>query len=267
MSTEAQAPEPIRMRTLIADDEPLARERLRHILAAAPDVEVVGEAKDGDEAAALVDSLEPELLLLDIEMPGRTGVALARSLVGRRDPAIVFVTAHYQFAVEGFEMDAVDYLLKPVSEERLAMALSRVRRRRQTGAGETGGALIASPASSGDTDYASALWVQKRQGLVQVDVRDIEWIEAAGDYVVLHTPAQAHMLRATMDGLARQLDPAVMLRVSRSAFVNRPHVQRVHRIGRGAMVLVLDSGAAVRVGVTFRDAIGKLLESPAQPAL
>lgn len=260
-SSHIAEPDQGRIRTLIADDEPLARERLRHLLASANDVEIIGEARDGDEAASMVDDLDPELLLLDIDMPGRTGVALARSLSDRPDPAIVFVTAHYQFAVEGFEMNAVDYLLKPVSEERLAMALARVRRRRQPGGRIQGPASSEPSVIPAEGEFSGALWVQKRQGLVQVDVQDIEWIEAAGDYVVLHTSAQAHMLRATMDGLARQLDPAVMLRVSRSAFVNRPRVQRVHRIGRGAMVLVLESGAAVRVGVTFRDAIGKLLEN------
>jgi two-component system LytT family response regulator len=259
-STPPLASEAPRIRTLIADDEPLARERMRYLLSPSSDIDIVGEARDGDEAADMVDSLKPDLLLLDIDMPGRTGVSLARSLADRADPAIVFVTAHYQFAVEGFEMDAVDYLLKPVSDERLAMALARVRRRRQP-ADAAPAKVVQAPLTPSTGEYATALWVQKRQGLVQVDIKDIEWIEAAGDYVVLHTLAQAHMLRATMDGLAGQMDPAVMLRVSRSAFVNRPHIQRVHRIGRGAMVLVLDSGAAVRVGVTFRDMISRLLES------
>jgi DNA-binding LytR/AlgR family response regulator len=253
--SEARTAEDRPLRVLIVDDEPLALERLGLMLRDHSGVEVVGEATDGDDAAAKVTALRPDLVLLDIRMPSRDGISLARSLAETPEVGVVFVTAFDDFAVQAFEVDAVDYLLKPVGSDRLGMALARAKRhaeRARAGARDVGvemGSAVCpeSPAA----EYASCLWVQKRHGMVRVDVSAIDWIEAARDYVLLHTATNSYILRVTMDGLARKLDPSVMLRVSRSAFVRRDAVVSIERQGRAGLILVLADKAAVRVGTTF----------------
>jgi two-component system, LytTR family, response regulator len=236
------------LRVLLVDDEPLSRERLRQLLAMEPNIVVVGDAADVVEAQAALEHLKPDLLLLDVQMPGEDGLSLARELSARPGPAVVFVTAFNDFAVEAFEIEALDYLLKPVSGDRLSITLARVRRWRQRGA--------AAPDErqehvDGGEGYADCLWVQKKDGLFRVDLTSIDWIEAARDYVLLHTASRCHILRATMDGLARRLNPGVMMRVSRSAFVRIDAVDRLDRQGRHGLVLALSDGAAVKVGATY----------------
>lgn len=244
------------LRVLIVDDEPLALERLQLMLREHPNVEVVGEATDGDDAANKIAILQPDLVLLDIRMPARDGISLARSLADTPEVGVVFVTAFDEFAVQAFEVDAVDYLLKPVSPDRLRMAMVRGARhaeRIRTGAGAEAPLATGAPvlADAVGEEYTSCLWVQKRHGMVRVDVTSIDWIEAARDYVLLHTATHSYILRVTMDGLARKLDPALMLRVSRSAFVRRDAVVSIERQGRAGLILVLADKAAVRVGTTF----------------
>lgn len=219
------------MRILLVDDEPLALERLDTLIADIADVQVVGRARDGDEAAEMIDALRPDLALLDIQMPNRDGMSLARALKDQPDTEVVFVTAYDHFAVSAFDVDAIDYLLKPVEPARLRLAIDRARRRRLVGARDE-------PAFEADEPppaepYATTFWVRRPRGLVRVEIDTVAWIEAARDYVLLHTFNRSHMYRSTMDALARRLDPAVMLRVSRSAFVRREAVVRVLRRGRG----------------------------------
>jgi DNA-binding LytR/AlgR family response regulator len=193
-------------------------------------------------------------VLLDISMPVQDGVTLARSLVDKPETGVVFVTAYDQFAAQAFDVDAVDYLLKPVGQERLRTALARARRRKTL---LESGAPAPAPPAGGDgpgveqPGHVTSLWVQKRQGLARIDIDTIEWIEAARDYVLLHTLTHSYILRTTMDGLARKLDPDVMIRVSRSAFVRRDAVTAMERQGRTGLILVLTDQAAVRVGTTF----------------
>lgn len=239
------------LRVLLVDDEPLARARMRVLLGGREDVVIVGEAGDAVAATALIDALNPNLLFLDIEMPGQDGLSLARALRSRADIGVVFVTAHYEFAVAAFEIEAVDYLLKPVDPGRLATALIKARRARP--------ALEAprETAPPPDSDYVNTLWVQSRGGLLGIPLNTIEWIEAARDYVLLHTDNRSHILRATMTGLERQLDPALMVRVSRSAFVRRAVVVGLTHQGRGGLVVILAGGAGVKVGATFVSGIGR----------
>jgi len=238
------------MRILIADDEPLALVRLQALLAEIDDVEIVGTARDGEDAASQIAALKPDLALLDIRMPRQSGLALARALAETSSVEVIFVTAFDHFASQAFEVDAVDYLLKPVEPQRLAIAIDRARRRRKPGGSgavepATDGAVLSSSASN------EGFWVPGRDGLVRVALSSIDWIEAARDYVLLHTTSRSHMLRSTMDAIQKQMDPDVMARVSRSAFVRRDAVSEVTRLGRTGYVIVLHDGTPVRVGATY----------------
>ena len=207
------------MRILLVDDEPLALERLETLMAEIADVEVVGQARDGDEAAEMIEALRPDLALLDIQMPNRDGMSLARALKDQPDTEVVFVTAYDHFAVAAFDVDAIDYLLKPVEPARLRLAIDRARRRRLAGGRDEPAFEVEEPPPA--EPYSTTFWVRRPRGLVRVEIDTVAWIEAARDYVLLHTFNRSHMYRSTMDALARRLDPALMLRVSRSAFVRR----------------------------------------------
>lgn len=235
------------MRVLLADDEPLALSRLETLLAEIGGVEVVGLAHDGDEAAVLIEKLRPELALLDIRMPRQSGLSLARAVKATPGVEVVFVTAYDHFAAQAFEVDAVDYLLKPVDRARLTVAIDRARRRRAV---EAPAPVVTQTAPAPDGGYVDGFWAPGATGLVRVDLNMIDWIEAARDYALLHTSTRSHIVRTTMGALQRQLDPAVMVRVSRSAFVRRDAIAEVTRQGAG-MVVVLHDGAPVRVGATY----------------
>ncbi|KRB46749.1 LytTR family DNA-binding domain-containing protein [Phenylobacterium sp. Root700] len=243
------------MRILLVDDETLALERLETLLVDVPDVEVVGVARDGEEAAEQIAALRPDLVLLDIQMPNRDGLCLARALKARPDAQVVFVTAYDQFALAAFDVDAIDYLLKPVEPARLKLAVDRARRLRVVGAPEP--TFESAEPEVVNEPYSAPFWVRRPRGLVRVEIDSVAWIEAARDYVLLHTPNRSHMYRSTMDALTPRLDPASMLRVSRSAFVRREAVVRVRRRRRGVLVLELSDGAEVPVGNTYTHAVSR----------
>ncbi|MFJ6024326.1 LytR/AlgR family response regulator transcription factor [Brevundimonas sp. NPDC092305] len=250
------------MRALIVDDEPPARELLRSLLEASPGVEVVGAARSAEEADAAIAALQPDVVFLDIQMPGQSGVDLARSLEGAHPAAVVFVTAYDQYALEAFDVSAVDYLLKPIDPERLAVSLRRARRwTGRAGDGPRRSEDAASPAAG----WTTGVWVQKRHGQVRLSVEDIDWIEAARDYVLLHTQRQSHMLRATMDTLQATLDPDVMMRISRSNFVNRRSIRSFHEHGKRNLVVVLEDGTGLRVGSTYHRQIWRRLVRDGSP--
>lgn len=248
--TRPAKPAPSLLRVVLADDEPLALSRLEGILADIPGVVLAGVAHDGDEAAAQVAALKPDLVLLDIRMPGQSGLALARTLRDVPDIDVIFTTAFDQFALQAFELDAVDYLLKPVEPQRLSVAIDRVRRRRR----EPDTAAVPARAE----DESAFIWVPYRDGSVRVDLASVDWIEAARDYALLHTPTRSHMLRATLDSLQEHVGPDKMVRVSRSAIVRPAAVVRVGRHGRGNLTLELYDGTAIRVGVTYAEAVRAL---------
>lgn len=261
------------LRILLVDDEPLALARLRGLVAETSDAQVVGEAGTGAEALDLVATLKPEIVLLDIEMPGMDGLAVARALGAPGGPEVVFATAFDRYASAAFEVDATDYLLKPVKPERLRLALERARRRRELRrAGQqvhqlelalaAARGLPRSPASS----YENELWVPKRDGVFRVPVAAIEWIEAARDYVLLHTSMRSHIYRTTMSALERRLDPADLLRVHRSAFVRPGSVVCLQQAGPGQMAVSLADGTVIPVGPTYAEAVLKALNiSGAEP--
>lgn len=242
------------MNVLIVDDEPLALERLRFAFQDIPDATLVGEAVDGIDAAEKVRALSPDLVILDIQMPGRTGLAVAKELSGDTRPEVVFVTAYEHYAPDAFEVEAVDYLMKPVRFDRLRQAVERARRRRAERFAFAGLSKPAEAAAERDDDIV----VPDPRGDRRVPVKTIDWIEAAKDYALLHTPSRSHMIRMTMAELERRLDPAMMVRIHRSAFVRADAVARAERIERGGLNLVLHDGTELSVGPSYLRSVGQL---------
>ena len=258
------------LRVLLADDEPLAIERLKVAFRDIPETVVIGAAADGDGAAEAIRTLRPDLVLLDVQMPGMNGLAVAEAVDVEPRPEIVFVTAFEHYAPDAFHVEAADYLLKPVRFERLRQAVERARRRRAQReavgrAAELEEVVVALRTSgaekaSAEPRYEDEIWVPTRHGLVRVPVDTIDWIEAARDYVMLHTSTRSHILRATMASIEQRLDPALLLRVHRSAFVRLDAVREVRRPGRGLITLVLGDQAEVQVGRNYVAGVQKALK-------
>jgi len=243
------------LRILIVDDEALAIDRLRELLGDIDNAEVVGTASNAAAAREAMAALKPDLVLLDIQMPGRSGMAMAADLPPEDRPEIVFVTAFEHFAPDAFEVDAADYLLKPVRFDRLRQAITRAHRRIRMAQAAAG----AMPAHK-ETRFVREIWVNVRDGQVRLDVDLIEWIEAAKDYVLLHTATRSYLHRISMNALEEMLDPADLLRVHRSAFVRPSVVERLERPGKGSLNLFLRDGVMVQAGPSYvKDVLRQIL--------
>jgi DNA-binding LytR/AlgR family response regulator len=234
-----------RIRVLLVDDEPLALRRLSLSLRLLPEVDVVGTASDGDAAIAEARRLSPELIILDVEMPGRDGLAVASELGREPGPEIVILSAFDRYATAAFEVEAVDYLLKPLRPERLRQAIDRARRRRAERAARE--AMLAGP---GAKPQEPTIHIPDRHGGRDLPLSEVVWIEAAKDYALIHTRTRTHIIRATMTGLASQL-PDSIVRVHRSAFVALAHVRRWGRPTKGIHCLILSDGTEVTVGPNY----------------
>jgi two-component system, LytTR family, response regulator len=248
------------MRVLLVDDEPLALERLQVAMAAIPDATVVGTASDGIEASEKIATLQPDLAILDIQMPGLSGIDLVRSMPATARPDIVFITAFNDFAIEAFEIDATDYLLKPVSFDRLRLAIERVRRRALSSRDRRTDDSMRThfgpqPGGTGEGRYDDSLWVPSRGSAVCVPVVAIDRIEAARDYILLYTEAKSYILRAKLGDLEKQLDPALMLRIHRSHMVRISAVIGIERPGKGVLRLMLSDGANLQVGPLYQERV------------
>lgn len=236
------------LRVLIADDEPIARRGLRKLLAAEPDVEVVADAKDGREAVTAIRKLRPDLALLDVQMPELDGIGVVRELAPGELPGIVFVTAYDRYAIAAFDLHAVDYVLKPVQAKRLATALQRARRRLE---GERPAGLV-DRIERLLSDYGRGgaapdrIVVRSGSTTFFVKLEDIQWLEASGNYVRLHTPARdpRALIRETLTHLAEWLPPR-FLRVHRSAIVNLDAVAEVRTLPSGDAEMLLKNGVRV----------------------
>lgn len=255
------------MRVLIVDDEPLARRRLVQLLAKCPGVEIIGEADGGRAALKLVARLRPDVLLLDIEMPGVDGFAVVKALPADAAPAIIFVTAFQDHAVKAFELRATDFVVKPVAADRLGAALEQARSEREAKrAGERLAFLQARLAELESRALAGAepgLWVQIGGDKRRLALADIRWIEAERDYVRVHTSGQAHLVNAMLSDMEKTLDEKAFLRVHRSAIVRKDKVRAVLRGRFSAPVLELDDGHRLPVGRKYRDAVRAAFDAAA----
>lgn len=245
------------MRVVAADDEPLLLADLVRLLAALPDVDVVGEAKNGLEVLDLVERNHPDALFLDIRMPGLDGLGVVAELDPAHAPAVVFVTSFDQYAVQAFEAEAVDYLLKPFDPARLAKAVDRVRSRLGRDQGEALARSIAALAAqrgSAPVEYLERIAARGVGRTTVLDVAEIRWIEAADNYVRLHTDEGVHLSRRTMRDLEALLDPRHFARVHRSAIVALRRVRELRPLGDGDQELLLEGGTTLVLTRSYREA-------------
>jgi two-component system, LytTR family, response regulator len=256
------------VRALIVDDEPLARLRVRELLAKEADVEIVGEAPDGPSAVSLIRELRPDLLFLDIQMPDLDGFGVLEQIGPRAVPALVFVTAYDRFALRAFEAHALDYLLKPYDDQRFAGTLQRVREQlRYRGADELERRVRDLLADvRGGASHLERLAVQSGARSVLLSVDEIDWLEAEGKYVRVHAREQAYLIRNTLKGLEAALDPARFLRVHRSIIVNVDRIREVEPYVQGEYVLYLRNGTKLKSGRAYRSVIQRLLGRDSQEA-
>ena len=235
----------MRLTTLIVDDEAPARERLRRLLAAEADIEIVGEAASGDEAIRAIVELRPALMFLDVQMPAPDGLAVLRAVRDEWLPCTIFTTAYAEHAVAAFELHALDYLLKPYSRRRLADALARARQHIQAAQPRGGDARVAALVADPGLSAAPTerFLVKNQDRYLVVRSADIEWVEAAANYSILHTAAANHILRCAIGALETELDPRRFFRLSRSAIVNLAAVREVLAAGAGEHVVMLRGGS------------------------
>jgi len=251
------------MRVLIADDEAVARKGLRALLSAEPDVTIVGEAATGEDTEALVRDTDPDVLILDIQMPQRTGLDVVAGIDPAALPFVIFVTAHDEHAIRAFELHALDYLVKPYREDRLREAIGRARALMRGGAGRVRGqqrdrvgAWVAS-----QPVYPARIRVEDKDRIRFIPVREIQWIEAQDYCVLLHLPGERILRRGTLKQFLRTLDPAQFVRVHRSAALNVRHVRELTLDAAGGLTARLTAGAEVSVARSFREQLEERLRA------
>ncbi len=247
------------IRAVVADDEVLARQKLRQLLRDYSDIEIVGESATALETIELVRAANPELLFLDIRMPGMDGfdvVGALSNLTETPPPRVIFTTAYDEYAVRAFEVNAVDYLLKPFAAERLRAAIQRVREQSQL---RQQNVSPANGASKAPGLYTNRIIFKSRGRILFLPVSDIRWIGAEGNYVRLCTATESHLLRETMAHLEERLDPRGFLRVHRSFIVNLKYVKEVRREASGDSVVIMESGHKVALGRSYRSLLNEQL--------
>lgn len=228
------------LRTLIVDDEPLAIERMQVLCAEIPQLTVIGTASDGESALRLAEKLNPDLLLLDMTMPGMDGLQVAKAAKEQeRTPAVIFVTAHENFAVEAFDLEAIDYVLKPVASDRLERAIERALARRGRREGEE------------ESEWLTEFWVPHRSELLRIDASEVFRIDAERDYVRLHVGQTSYLLLQTIAGLEEKLDPDKFIRIHRSTILRRDYIRGLKHEGLGVWCAELEDGEELRIGRTY----------------
>jgi len=242
------------LRTVIADDEPLARERLKMLLAPDSAVEIIAECRNGSEVVRELKTRRADLLFLDIQMPGKSGFEVIEEVGLPNMPMTVFVTAHNEYAVSAFEVHALDYLVKPIERPRLDEALARVKKKIRLeeafAAREELSSALQALRTTGQDPYPQRFLAKNGNTGSVVSVGDIEWIEAADYYVCLHAGGKKHLLRESIRALEAKLNPSKFVRLHRSAIVNIDHVREIHRDGRTEGWVVLSTGERVRLNKT-----------------
>jgi two-component system LytT family response regulator len=265
-----------KLRTLLVDDETLSRRGLELRLRVANDIEIIGQCSNGREALQAIREAKPDLVFLDIQMPGLSGFDVLAQLQPHELPLIVFVTAYDRFAVQAFEARAIDYVLKPVDDVRLAATLTHVRElmEQRTAVAERNQLvnLLADLRGSSEIESANPAaaapqtpaWLPIRNGreTVRVPVEQIEWVDAAGDYLCIHADGHTHILRATMREMETLLDPRLFQRVHRSTIVNLTRVKSLRAHMNGEYFLRLEGGQELKLSRTYRDKVEYFLKRP-----
>ena len=228
-------------RVLIVEDEERARRYLRELLEDEPELEVVGESSNGIQGIQQIRELSPDIVFVDIQMPGLDGFEMIDQVIGTRPPLYVFVTGYSEYAVKAFEIEAVDYLCKPFDKERLSVSIERALRRLHT-----------TVSSAGENQWLSRLSIKDQERVVFLPVDEIVWIEAANKYVVIHTATGTHTSRQTIQGLEAKLDPREFVRTHRSTLVRKAAVRGLHPLFHGDYVVKLVNGAEVTLSRSFR---------------
>jgi two-component system LytT family response regulator len=245
------------LRVVVVDDERLARQKIRTLLARESGVEIVRECANGPEAVDAIRDETPDLVFLDVQMPGMDGFGVLRAVGGAASPAIVFVTAHEKYAVKAFEVHAIDYLLKPFDRARFRVALDRAREQLATGAHHDCAARIAAMIREMQAPaFAERIAVRTGGRMFFVRVDDIDWIEAADNYARIHHRKGTSLVRETMTALETTLDPRRFVRVHRRAIVNLDRIEEVRTLFHGEQVVVLRGGVEVPCGRAYRERLG-----------
>lgn len=248
----------IKLRLLIVDDEPLIRSGLRSGLAEIEGIEVTGECEDGQSAIAAIEAKKPDLVLLDVQMGDCNGFDVVREIGPERMPMVIFVTAYDEYAVKAFELNAVDYLLKPFNEERLRQSIERARERwlakNQESLSQRLQALLETPLES----WPERFVVRNGERFEFVPVESLDWVESANNYVQLHCGAKTHLMLETLSGLEKKLDPRKFVRIHRGRIVNMSKIRAVHVMMNGVYELELHGGMRLATGRQFRGAVQSL---------
>ena len=251
----------MKLKTLIVDDEPLARERLRDLLSPEPEIELIGECSNGQEALVAIREQSPDLLFLDVQMPELDGFGVIAALQGEPMPAVIFVTAYDKFALKAFEVHAVDYLLKPFDRERFQKALSRalnqIKREQTEGLSQRLSNLLAELKPEPKSSDRLPIKVDGKVLFLKID--EIDWIEAADNYVHVHVGKDSHMIRETMSAIETKLSPKKFLRISRSAIVNIERVKELQPMFHGEYTVILHNGTRLTLSRTHREKLHQLM--------
>ena len=254
----------MQLKVLVVDDEPLAREGMKLLLGRQPQIGSVSEARNGREAVALIREQKPDLVFLDVQMPRTDGFAVVHTIGAERMPPVIFVTAHDQYAIRAFEIAALDYLLKPVTEERFTVAFKRALNRLRGGSHEdaTRQVLTMLDAVANPPRQLERFAVRSGERTIFVPVDEVDWIEAFQNYVRLHGGATTHLLHVPMNTIETVLDSGGFLRIHRSHIVNLRRIAELWSIAHGQYVIELKSGQRLQSGRTYGERIRRALTNP-----
>jgi len=247
----------VKLRSLIVDDEPFAREKIRSFLQDYSDFEVIGECQDGEQAGRAILGQEPDVVFLDVEIPGKNGLELLNSLPRDSQPSVVVVTAFDKYAVQAFEVDALDYLLKPFNKLRFAQAIKRLRQRAATFnlAEHRGYSTVGLHEMGRENPDHERIVVKSGSRIIVVRSRSIEWIEAQGDYVMLHIQKSGHLVRETMSAIEKRVDPRRFARIHRSAIVNLDFILELRPMWGGDYRVFLENGTQLTLSRNYRSGV------------
>jgi two-component system LytT family response regulator len=248
------------MKVLIVDDEPLARERVRRHLRDEPGVEIVGEAGNGREAVSAIEEKTPDLVFLDVQMPEMNGFDVLKTLEENKIPAIVFTTAYDKYAIQAFEFHALDYLLKPFSRERFRRAVRHAREQLENSrqSGSIDERLVSLLENLKAKKYLERIVVKSSGRVFFIKTDEIDWIEAAGNYLKLHVGRDAHLIRETMQSIEAKLDPEKFFRIHRSTLVQIDRIKELHPLFGGDYAVILRNGTELSLSRNYRDRLPEL---------